>query len=83
MRRAVLDHVSYSLNSLKGGYVGDYIGKYWTLNPRLIKGNTRSLGYSSCVAVAWSNCKPGKMLPIGLYSDYIGTMEKNMETTMS
>ena len=22
-------HVSYSLNSLKGGYIGDYIGDYY------------------------------------------------------
>ena len=31
--------MSYSLNSLKGGYIGDYIG--------VIKGDTRSLDYSS------------------------------------
>ena len=36
-------HMSYSLNSLKGGYIGDYIGDYY----RVIKGDTRSLDYSS------------------------------------
>ena len=35
--------MSYSLNSLKGGYIGDYIGDYY----RVIKGGTRSLEYSS------------------------------------
>ena len=35
--------MSYSLNSLKGGYIGDYIGDYY----RDIKGDTRSLDYSS------------------------------------
>ena len=25
----VFAHVSYSLNSLKGGYIGDYIGDYY------------------------------------------------------
>ena len=35
--------MSYSLNSLKGGYIdiGDYIGDF-------VKGDTRSLDYSSC-----------------------------------
>ena len=37
-------HVSYSLNSLKGVYIGDYIGT--TIG--VIKGDTRSLDYSSC-----------------------------------
>ena len=23
------EHLSYSLNSLKGGYIGDYIGDYY------------------------------------------------------
>ena len=32
-------HMSYSLNSLKGGYIGDCMG--------IIKGDTRSLDYSS------------------------------------
>ena len=26
--RIMTDHMSYSLNSLRGGYVGDYIGDY-------------------------------------------------------
>ena len=26
----VVYHRSYSLNSLKGGYVGDYVGDYYT-----------------------------------------------------
>ena len=25
----LIDHLSYSLNSLKGGYIGDYIGEYY------------------------------------------------------
>ena len=37
-------YVSYSLNSLKGAYIGDsigdYYGSYW--------GDSRSLDYSSC-----------------------------------
>ena len=40
---ALRGQVSYSLNSLKGGYIGDYIGT--TIG--LIKGDTRSLDYSS------------------------------------
>ena len=32
-------HMSHSLNSLKGGYIGGYIGDYY----RGIKGDTRSL----------------------------------------
>ena len=35
--------MSYSLNSLKGGYIRDYIGDYY----RDIKGDTRSLDYRS------------------------------------
>ena len=37
--------MSYSLNSLKGGYIGDYIGT--TIG--VIKGDTRSLDYGSYV----------------------------------
>ena len=53
-------HTSYSLNSLKGGYIGDYIGT----TIRDIKGDTRSLDYSSyglgscflmAIARAWSS----------------------------
>ena len=33
--------MSYNLNSLKGGYVGDYIGDHY----RLIKGDTNSLDF--------------------------------------
>ena len=36
--------MSYSLNSLKGGYIGDYIGS--TIG--VIKGDTMSLDYCSC-----------------------------------
>ena len=36
-------HMSHSLNSLKGGYTGVYIGNYY----RVIKGDTRSLDYES------------------------------------
>ena len=42
--------MSYSLNSLKGGYIGDYVGT--TIG--VIKGDTRSLGYSSYVLVSSS-----------------------------
>ena len=35
--------MSYSLNSLTGGYVGDYIGEYY----RVIKGDTWSLDHGS------------------------------------
>ena len=36
-------HMDYSLNSLKGGYIRDYIGDYH----RVTKGDTRSLDSSS------------------------------------
>ena len=36
--------MSYSLNSLKGDSIGDYIGEY----VRVLKGDSRSLDYSSC-----------------------------------
>ena len=36
-------HLSYSLNSLKGCYIGDYMGVYY----RVFKGDTRSLDYST------------------------------------
>ena len=35
--------MSYSLNSLKGDYIGDSIGNYY----RAYKGDTRSLDYGS------------------------------------
>ena len=38
-----LRHVSYGLNSFKGGYIGDYMVSIL----RLIKADTRNLGYSS------------------------------------
>ena len=38
-----LTYTSYSLNSLKGGYIGDYIGDDY----RGIKGDTRSLDSGS------------------------------------
>ena len=37
--------MSHSLNSLKGGYIGDYIGNYY----RVIKGDTRSLDSGSSI----------------------------------
>ena len=40
----MLAEVSYSLNSFQGGYIGDYIGDYYR---GVIKGDTRSLDYSS------------------------------------
>ena len=36
-------HMSHSLNSFKGGYIGDSIGDYY----RVISGDTRSLDYST------------------------------------
>ena len=48
-------HVSYSLNSLKGGFIGEYIGDYY----RGIKGGTRSLDYSSC-GDSQSSCIQGR-----------------------
>ena len=36
-------YLSYSLKSLKGGYIGDYIGDYY----RGYYGDTRSLDYGS------------------------------------
>ena len=41
-------HLSYSLDPLKVGYIGDYIRDYYT-TIGLIKGDTRSLDYSSFV----------------------------------
>ena len=41
--RPDLPQMSYSLNSLKGGYIGDYIGDYY----RGTKGDTRSLDNGS------------------------------------
>ena len=46
-------HVSYSLNSLKGSYLGDYIGSIMGVS----KGDTKSLGYSARGAQVW---KPGQ-----------------------
>ena len=40
-RYAYIDHVSHSLNSLKGSIIWDYYRAY-------IKGDTRSLDYGSC-----------------------------------
>ena len=40
-------NMSYSLNCLKGGYIGDYIGDYY----RVIRGDTRSLEYGSYEAI--------------------------------
>ena len=42
-RGASGDHLSHSLNSLKGGYIVHYIGNTFGV----IKGDTRSLDYSS------------------------------------
>ena len=41
-RPSVRYHLSFSLNSLKGAYRGDYIGT----TVRAIKGDTRGLDYS-------------------------------------
>ena len=41
--------MSYSLNSLKGGYIGDYIGTIIVTIIGLTKGDTRSLHKSSIV----------------------------------
>ena len=43
------NHVSHSLNSLKGRYIGDYIGDYY----RAYKGGYRSFDYSSCELWEW------------------------------
>ena len=40
----MMEYVSYSLNFLKGGYIGDYIGDYY----RGYEGGTRGLDSSSC-----------------------------------
>ena len=40
-------HVSYSLNSLKGGYIGEHMGEYYSLIIVVIRGDTRSLDCSS------------------------------------
>ena len=41
--------MSYNLNSLMGGYIGDYIGIIWGTTIGSIKGDIRSLGYCSMV----------------------------------
>ena len=41
--------MSYSLKSLKGGYIGDYRRVYYWV----IKGDTRSLDYNSCGYVVY------------------------------
>ena len=46
--------MSYSLNSLKGGYIGHYIGI--TLGD--IKGDTRSLDYSSYINIYLNSRNP-------------------------
>ena len=56
-------YMSYSLNSLEGGYIGDYIGDYYI---GVIKGDTRSLDYSSygcCIIICtlkgpWNSWNP-------------------------
>ena len=45
MCRSRRNYMSYSLNSLKGGYIGDYIGT--TMG--VIKGDTGSLNFCSYV----------------------------------
>ena len=54
-------YMSYSLNSLKGGYIGDYIGT----TMRAIKGNTRSLDYSSYRHIVNDNGKEHASYYIG------------------
>ena len=46
-------HTSYSLNSLKGGYIRDYLGDYY----RVIKGDARSLDNGSYIPAAQLTCK--------------------------
>ena len=59
----VLDHhVSYSLNSLKGAYIGDDIREYY----RLTKGETRSRDYSSHVRVPVHSRRPPFLRALGL-----------------
>ena len=43
MHYTPISDMSCNLNSLKGGYIRDYIGDYY----RVIKGDTRSLDSSS------------------------------------
>ena len=47
--------MSYSLHSLKGGYIGDYIGDYY----KGFKGDTRSL----------DNGSKSRVSPLGLLVD--------------
>ena len=54
-------HVSYRLNSPKGGgYIGNYIGDYY----RVLRGRTRSADYGSC--------KP--QTPLGVAQAYLQAM---------
>ena len=57
--------MSYSLNSLKGGYIGDYIRNYY----RLYKGDARSLGQSSHYDCCDSH---GLCLPYSAWSSTYG-----------
>ena len=47
--------MSYSLNSLNGGYIADHIGEY----NRVVKGNARSLEDSSHKALEGSGAEHG------------------------
>ena len=57
-------NMSYSLNSLKGGYIGDYMGD--------IKGDTRSLDYGSYDGGLWGDTLPETNMETqkGPYKDY-------------
>ena len=51
--KAANPYMSYSLNSLKGGHIGEYIGDYY----RVTQGDTKSLNYSFyCIGAHYSLC---------------------------
>ena len=58
-------YVSYSLHSLKGGYMGDTIGDCSTIG--VIKGDTRNVDHSSC--------EQGKSRGFS-HSEYLSTLPK-------
>ena len=53
-------HVSYSLNSLKGDYIGEYC--------RHVKGDTRCLDYTSCGKVQKRVAEPSTRCSLLLFS---------------
>ena len=58
--------MSHSLNSLKGGHIGGYVGDYY----RVIKGDTRSLDYSVYHLSFWCLCD--SLLVVTWASAYLG-----------